>query len=72
MNVTANAVQELRAGAARASAGNLHRLAKLLDGLADLARMTVDEDDIQILALAVPEVIERGQRVARDVCRSPE
>ena len=72
MIVTAHAVQELRAGAARAKTGNpqLHRLAALFTALADLGRMTIDEDDREILMVGVPDVIEQGCRVARDICRS--
>jgi hypothetical protein len=74
MVVTAHAVQELRAGAQRAKNGEpqLHRLAAFLDAVANLGRMTIDEDDKGIRTVGIPDAVEQGCRVARDLCRSPE
>jgi hypothetical protein len=74
MVVTAHEVQELRTGARRAKTGEpqLHRLAALLTSLADLGRMAIDEDDKGIRTVGIPDAVEQGCRVARDLCRSPE
>jgi hypothetical protein len=74
MAVTAHAVQELRAGATRATASEpqLHRLAAFLTSVAELARMVIDEDAQGIRTVGIPTVVENGCRVARDLCKSPE
>jgi len=71
MPVTAAQVKQLRAGASDAHGHDLHRLERLLAGLATLARMTIDGSgrDVEI---TLPDVIDAACAVARDVSRSDQ
>ena len=69
MVVTANQIRQLRDGATAASGHELHRLARLFTGLGDLAQMILDGSDLD-LELTLPDVIDLGCTVARDVSRS--
>lgn len=68
MTVTNSEVRQLRTGAEQAHKVNIHRLARLLDKIADLAQMILDgsERDAEI---TVPDVVDLAAMVARDLCR---
>lgn len=68
MTVTNSDVRQLRLGAKNAHNVNIHRLAYLLDALADLGQMVLDGSDLDV-DLTIPDVIEKGSRVARDLAR---
>lgn len=72
MAVTASQVRQLRTGAKHAHSVDIHRLARLLEGLADLAQMILDGVSTVESEIMVPDVIDRGATVARDLCRSAE
>jgi anaerobic glycerol-3-phosphate dehydrogenase len=68
MTVTLSEVRQLRDGAKTAHNVNIHRLAHLLDALADLGQMIIDGCD-RDAEMTIPDVIEKGARVARDITR---
>lgn len=68
MPVTTSQVKQLRNGATEAHRVDIHRLARLLDGIADVAQMLHDGSDLDV-TLTLPEVVERAAMVARDLCR---
>lgn len=68
MTVTHSEVRQLRTGAKQAHSVNIHRLAHLLDALADLGQMMLDGSDRDV-EITLPDLVEKGARVARDLTR---
>jgi hypothetical protein len=68
MTVTLLEVSQLRVGARNAHSVNIHRLGCLLAALADVGQMILDGSDDD-LAITLPDLIEKGARVARDLSR---
>jgi hypothetical protein len=70
MSVTATDVRQLRSGAEEARKVNIHRLARLLDEIGNIAKMIHEGADPVDLAIGLDDLVSYGTCVARDLCRT--